>query len=171
MLYDPCAEDKNAVEDTGILGYVMDPTKFYNCNPRRNALGTVGGNNVSLYKGNLVDLDSDLSGRTRRNTRCPTKKYHPGTIVQGKDAVMCTPASEAGGLPCGKAGVHSGKLVHLPEYQLIDYKPRPDNVGYTLDFAPCATNGYTPQVKDGSRKNPYSPNEWVGNSSKVHARY
>ena len=39
--------------------------------------GLVGGTNVSHIKGNLVDLENDLRGQTRSNTKCPARKYAP----------------------------------------------------------------------------------------------
>ena len=40
-----------------------------------NMLGVVGGNDVSLIKGNMVDLESDLRGLNLPNTFCPERKY------------------------------------------------------------------------------------------------
>lgn len=57
--------------------YTLIPQKFYNPNSGRNALGLVGGNDVSLIGGNLVDLESDLKGITRVLSRCPSEKYRP----------------------------------------------------------------------------------------------
>jgi hypothetical protein len=58
-------------------GYTMIPQKFYHPNPSRNALGLVGGNEVSMATGNLVDVESDLRNITRDLTDCPSKKYQP----------------------------------------------------------------------------------------------
>jgi len=168
QLDDPCAVKKRTEEATGILSYLMDPNKYYNCNPCRIELGTVGGNNVSLYDGNMVDLESDLSGRTRANTHCPSGHYLPGTVIQGVDVNKCTPACSVDGLPCGNAKCRKEKLVHLPECSLVHYKPRPTTVGYELNYPPCATNGYTPPTplkasrKNRRRKNPFIPIEWQG---------
>jgi hypothetical protein len=58
-------------------GYSMIPQKFYHPNASRNALGLVGGNEVSMATGNLVDLESDLRGVTRDLSNCPSRKYQP----------------------------------------------------------------------------------------------
>lgn len=159
QLYGSCATKKRTEESTGVLSYLMDPNKFYNCNPCRIELGTVGGNNVSLYDGNIVDLESDLSGRTRTNTHCPSGKYLPGTVVQSVDVKKCAPG-DVEGLPCGD---FKDKLIHLPSCQIVQYKDRPDQVGYELSYPPCATNGYTPPAKTApKRKNLYAPIEWQG---------
>lgn len=164
QLYGTCATKKRTEESTGVLSYLMDPNKYYNCNPCRIELGTVGGNNVSLYDGNMVDLDSELSGRTRVNTHCPSGKFLPGTVVQSKDQFSCGPG-DVDGLPCQSK---DEKLVHLPPCNIVQYKPRPDGVGYEVDYAPCASNGYTPPApapkskKSSKRSNLYSPSEWQG---------
>ena len=116
QLYDSCATKKLADEGTGVLSYLMDPTKYYNCNPCRVQTGIVAGNDVSLYIGNMVDLESELKGHTRANTHCPSGKYLPGTVIQGQT---------------GKA-----QLVHLPECNIVKHKPRP-TVSYKLDYPEC----------------------------------
>lgn len=52
-------------------------TQIVNPNPQRHILGIVGGNEVSLIKGNMVDLESDLRGINIPNTFCPWKQYQP----------------------------------------------------------------------------------------------
>ncbi len=47
--------------------------------PQRHMLGMVGGNEVSVIKGNVVDLESDLRGITRTNTFAPWRSYQPPT--------------------------------------------------------------------------------------------
>jgi hypothetical protein len=46
-------------------------------NPGRHTLGVVGGNEASLIKGNLVDLESDLRRLNLPNTFCPQRAYQP----------------------------------------------------------------------------------------------
>ena len=43
-------------------------SQFVNPSPQRHILGIVGGNDVSLIKGNMVDLESDLRGINIPNT-------------------------------------------------------------------------------------------------------
>ena len=45
--------------------------------PRRHILGIVGGNEASLIKGNLVDLESDLRRINIPNTFAPWRQYQP----------------------------------------------------------------------------------------------
>jgi len=56
-------------------GYTQIPQKFYHPNAGRNALGLVGGNEVSVATGNLVDVESDLRGTTRALSNVPSKQY------------------------------------------------------------------------------------------------
>lgn len=176
QLYDSCSAKKRTEEGTGVLSYLMDPNKFYNCNPCRIELGVVGGNNVSLYDGNIVDLESDLRGQTRVASHCPSNKFLPGTIIQGSDVNQCTP-DECGvdGLPCGDAKCRREKLVHLPSCQMVQYKPRADNVGYKLKYPSCEAKA-APAKKSKKckkmRSNPYMPNEWQGQQgTEKWARY
>ena len=161
QMYGTCATKKRTEESTGILSYLMDPNKFYNCNPCRIEMGTTGGNQVSLYDGNIVDLESDLRGQTRQASHCPSSLYLPGTVVQGNDAYKCGPECGADGLPCGKRGCRQEKLVHLPACQIVQYKPRPETVGYDLKYPPCPTMGHTPKAPK-KRKNLFSPLEYQG---------
>ena len=52
-------------------------TQIVNPNPQRHILGIVGGNEVSLIKGNMVDLESDLFGITRPFTWSTERKHLP----------------------------------------------------------------------------------------------
>jgi hypothetical protein len=45
--------------------------------PRRHILGLVGGNEVSLVKGNLVDLESDLRRINLPLTFAPWRQFQP----------------------------------------------------------------------------------------------
>jgi hypothetical protein len=45
--------------------------------PKRHILGLIGGNEASLIKGNMVDLESDLRGINIPNTFCPWRQYQP----------------------------------------------------------------------------------------------
>lgn len=168
LLYDPCATKKRTEESTSVLSYLMDANKYYNPNPCRIEMGTVGGNNVSLYEGNMVDLESDLRGQTRVASQCPSNYYLPGTVVQGRDVKKCTPDCGADGLPCGNAECRRKKLVHLPSCKMVDYKPRQQDKGYELNYEPpCAASKSKSKPKSkssnkGFRANLFSPIEWQG---------
>ena len=69
LIYDTCAYKKELDQSVGPLNYTLYPGKYQNCSKCRIELGTVGGNNVSLFSGNLVDLENDLRGMSRNLNR------------------------------------------------------------------------------------------------------
>lgn len=77
LSYDSCAYKKRLQESTSPLDYALYAGKFENVGKCRIEFGTVGGNAVSLYAGNLVDLESNLRGQTRLNSQCPNTKFNP----------------------------------------------------------------------------------------------
>lgn len=107
--YDCCSYKKRMQESSGPGTYAMFADKYASPNPCRIQLGVVGGNNVSVFRGNLVDLESDLRGQTRMASLCPVNKYTP----------TCSAGAEDGdGLPCATG---SASLSHLPTCQLSSY--------------------------------------------------
>lgn len=88
-------------------GYTMIPQKFYHPNAARNALGLVGGNDVSVVSGNIVDLESDLRGITRTLSKAPSRQYQPSCAL---GSLGSGPGQEKGRLApaCGAAGAAAG---------------------------------------------------------------
>ena len=78
LIYDSCSYEKNLQQSMGPGEYALYTGKFENCAKCRIEFGVNGGNGVSLFSGNLVDLESDLRGQTRISSDCPSMKYHPG---------------------------------------------------------------------------------------------
>lgn len=154
-LYDVCNYDKRLDESTSVLTYILDPSKHYNCNECMISFGTVGGNTVSRFAGNMTDLESDLRGQTRILSDCPEKKFHPGTIVQGQVSNGCKPGCGTDGLPCGSQECRKDNLMPLPRCDLIQYGPKIDNIGYKLKYPECkklkeyqkANGTYIPNVQ------------------------
>ncbi len=87
LQYDSCEYKQELSDNVTVLGYVLDPLKYSHTTPCRSELGLVGGNNVSQVKGNLVDLENELLGINRGNSRCAATRYLPRNdgMVQGKD--------------------------------------------------------------------------------------
>ena len=161
--YDPCQYDKDLDESTSVLTYLLDPSKFYNCNDCRIEFGIVGGNAVSRTQHNMVELENDLRGQTRVFSNCPHKKFIPGTIIQDKANNGCKPGCSSTGLPCGSASCRNDGLKHLPACQMIQYKPRINNVGYKLDYPACP--GYGTPTKPGKKvkkSKKYAPTAYQG---------
>jgi hypothetical protein len=77
--------------------------------PMRHMLGMVGGNEVSVIKGNVVDLESDLRGITRVNTFAPWRAYQPPT---GNTIYRSTPKGQV---------VINTAPAHLPAMQAWAY--------------------------------------------------
>src|SRR5438874_6223850 len=121
--YDQCAYQKDLSQSTSSINYTLDPNKFYNCNDCRIEFGLLGGNNVSLTKSNMVDLESDLFNITRQLSNCPERKYLP----------YCEACEDNGGLPCGSASCKRKEpLKHLSSCNIVQYAPRIDHVGFDL---------------------------------------
>ena len=57
--------------------YVEDVFSYLHKNPTRHMLGLVGGNEVSLPAGNMVDVESDLRRLTIPLTYSPSRQYQP----------------------------------------------------------------------------------------------
>lgn len=85
-------------------------SQFVNPVPQRHILGIVGGNDVSLIKGNLVDLESDLRGINIPNTFAPWRQYQPP-----QDKTEITRDNTKGSI---KINVEK---LHLPNYQMWAY--------------------------------------------------
>jgi hypothetical protein len=75
LVYDECAYKAKMNVSKGPMDYALYSGKYENSAKCRIEFGTVGGNGVSLYSGNLVDLESDLRGQTRKASMCPSQQY------------------------------------------------------------------------------------------------
>lgn len=84
-------------------------SQFVNPVPQRHILGIVAGNNVSLVKGNMVDLESDLRGINIPNTFAPWRQYQP---PQDNEIIRNNLK--------GSVKINVEKL-HLPNYQMWAY--------------------------------------------------
>jgi hypothetical protein len=123
---DTCAYTADISQSTSSLTHVLDPMKYEHCQKCRHELGLVGGNEVSQIRGNLVDLENDLRGQTRYNTRCPQKKYqwNPATGVGGDKFNQPGYISVPGDF-CRKHKKINAQMRHLKPCQMIKYDPVP----------------------------------------------
>lgn len=85
-------------------------SQYVNPKPQRHILGIVGGNEASLIKGNMVDLESDLRGITIPITFAPWRQYQP---PQQKKEIIRDNVKTSLTIDIQKA--------HLPAYQMIGY--------------------------------------------------
>ena len=69
--------DKKFGFDT--LSYLLNPIKYENDKKCMHELGLVGGSNINvgLIKGDLMDLESDLRGQTRKLGKCDSCRWNP----------------------------------------------------------------------------------------------
>lgn len=98
-------------QNTGMFAYTQIPSKFEHPEKCRNALGLVGGSEVSNISGNLVDLESDLLGITRAQSKCIARQYAPACAL-GADGCPDVPAS------------FSFKDKATGEVRMVNTKPR-----------------------------------------------
>ena len=124
LRYDNCAYTHELKESVGTLAYMLDPSRYENCNKCRMELGIIGGTNVSHIKGNLVDLETDLRGTTRMSSKCPSRKYQ--NPCPNGDMVNCSPNKIVlQGNGGNQMRTLDTNMVHLPSCQMIRYKPTP----------------------------------------------
>ena len=131
LRYDQCAYKKELDQSVGPLAYMLYPGRYENCSKCRHEFGLLGGTAVSHIKGNLVDLETDLRGQTRRTTKCPSKLYQnpcpKGNINNcqpGNINIMADPSQTARQIET--------EMLHLPSCQMIRYRPTP--IPPALDF-------------------------------------
>ena len=124
LMYDTCEYQTRLNESANTLNYTLNPMRNENCNKCRMELGTVGGTNVSHIKGNLVDLETDLLGITRKASLCPTQKF-TSSCARGNMA-NCQPENIViQGENCGQQRVIDTTPLHLKSCNMIRYKPTP----------------------------------------------
>ncbi len=122
LMYDTCAYKKNIEQSTNPLNYILNPSKYENCNKCRHELGILGGSSASIIRGNLVDLESDLRLQTRAATQCPDRLYHPQCdgVTRGD---QCKQGKIVINSPCGKQREVDTELLHLRPCSMLRYKP------------------------------------------------
>ena len=125
LIYDSCETSQRNNESRGVLDFMLDPVRIENPKKCRHQLGLVGGANVSNIRGNLVDLETDLFGITRKASNCPCKKYLNKCSVanEGEDCEV-----KSINIPgnCSTVGRDiDTTMTHLPNCQTIRYKPVP----------------------------------------------
>jgi len=93
LMYDPETYKEKLDESANSVNYQLYSGKYENSRRCRIELGQVGGYGVSQYTGNVVDLESDLSGRTRKASKCASRKYHPKRGSNGSRRNLSAPRS------------------------------------------------------------------------------
>lgn len=114
LIYDECAYNQKLRQSVFPGSYMLYGGKYYNDKPCRIGFGTVGGNQVSNYSGNMVDLESNLMGLDRTASLCNSYQYNPakkGCWFKGNN-----------GIPYDTISCNSKNLNNLPTCQLVKYK-------------------------------------------------
>jgi hypothetical protein len=135
--------------DTISGSYKLIPQKYYHPNTGRNALGLVGGAEVSMITGSLVDLESDLRNITRDVSRAPAKKYAPLCLLgsSGDEPAPANSLATVNGGVCSdwpkqlnfiERGTNRAISVntaprHLPTVQMFSYPGVPAPAPLTQD--------------------------------------
>lgn len=123
LMYDTCEYKTKLNESVSPLNYMLDSSRYENCNKCRMDLGIIGGSNVSHIKGNLVDLETDLFGITRKASLCPKEKF-VSNCASGNMA-SCRPNNIVYKDNFGKEQVIDTTPMHLKSCNMIRYKPIP----------------------------------------------
>lgn len=139
LSYDKCTYEQRLNQSMSPGNYVMYPGKYENKHKCRIELGQVGGNGVSIYNGNMVDLESDLLGINRQASLCDASKYQP-------HCKNC--AKSHSGLPCDSLECRSRNLVNQPSCQMVDYKPVVEAPAF--EHNGCKYKGHSVYKADGT---------------------
>jgi hypothetical protein len=105
-------------QSAGMFAYTQLPVKFENPNKCRNALGLVGGTEVSNISGSMVDLESDLLGITRVQSKCIARQYQPACPLGGPDCPDTPPSFTITDKSTGQVTSVNTTPVNLPSCQL-----------------------------------------------------
>jgi hypothetical protein len=108
-------------QSSGMFSYTQIPQKFENPNKCRNALGLVGGSEVSNIGGNMVDLESDLFGITRVQSKCIARQYQPACALGGPECADTPPSFSFRDKSTGVVSTVDTTPRNLPTCQFVTY--------------------------------------------------
>jgi hypothetical protein len=122
LRYDTCSYRNFLAQEVGEFAYVIDPVRYDHPNKRRFEFGIVAGNDVSIAKGNMVDLESDLKGQTRLASKCPMLDYQ--NPCPNGSMNTCIPRQVViRGNPSNMGRVVDTTPLHLAPAQMFRYTP------------------------------------------------
>lgn len=101
-----------------MFSYTQISDKFEHPHKCRNALGLVGGSEVSNISGNMVDLESDLLGITRAQSKCIPRQYKPACPLGGPGCPDVPPNMTFMNKSTGQQETIQTAPVHLPTCQM-----------------------------------------------------
>ena len=122
LMYDVDETQHKLGENNGTIEYLLNPDKFYNNTNCMINKGIIGGNVVGQIDGNLVDLESDLFGVTRKSSLAPNSKFSSNCAIG--DISNCKPNNILiKGTPNTKERIINTNITPLPTCDMINYKP------------------------------------------------
>lgn len=165
LRYDPASYKEFVSQSTSPLHYLLNPIKYENCNKCSPEFGLLGGPDVSINTNNMVDLESDLSGRTRVLSKATCGLYQPTCKTGNK----CKHPSSGIPFDCDEC---QPQKLHQRTCQMIPYPPKIDNVGYKIEQPTCdQLQAYKSPFKMGPESyaklptfQPYKPTSWQGST-------
>lgn len=108
LIYDKCYCNAYNKDTKSQLDYQLYDGKYNHSAKCLLDLGQIGGHGVSVFSGNLIDLESDLRGQTRPLSLCPDMQYKP----------KCSSISKKDGIPC--EGYMNSQLKHNSTCRLYE---------------------------------------------------
>jgi hypothetical protein len=105
-------------QSVGMFAYTQMPVKFEHPQKCRNALGLVGGSEVSNITGNIVDLESDLFGITRVQSKCIARQFLPACPLGGPGCPDMPPSFSFRDKATGAVSVVNTTPRNLPTCQI-----------------------------------------------------
>lgn len=112
-MYDNCAYKQQLHQSTSPLLYNINPIAHESCQKCHQSyvgfIGSLGGFGPGIGP-NRVDMESDLRGQTRLQSKCASHKFDPTSY---KTCGACKNCDN--GLPCGCAHCQSRDVDHLSD--------------------------------------------------------
>jgi hypothetical protein len=105
-------------QSSDIFAYTQIPQKFEHPQKCRNVLGLVGGSEVSNVSGNIVDLESELLGITRSQSKCISRQYKPVCPLGGEGCPDFPPTITYTNKSTGEKVAINTKPLNLPACQM-----------------------------------------------------
>jgi hypothetical protein len=111
LKYDSCAYAKTLQESTDPLDYNLFKGKYESC--KECVIGDFTNN---MEFGTKTDIESDLKGQTRKNSRCPTEKFPSNSQTGSPYTNPLTCSSIYYITPSNLAKITSNGLKEFSEY-------------------------------------------------------
>ena len=120
--YDKCSYLQDLTQSVSVNDHFFDVARFEHKDKCRNEFGLVGGTTSSHISGNLVDLESDLFGVTRKASLSPNKKYLSSCALGDLNNCKADNILIEGNANTQERIINTN-LNPLPICQMFNYKP------------------------------------------------